>query len=412
MLDFLRPPIVESDNFQKQIKTKFVWRIVLLTTIGIGILSIMSLIFGPAYFYLFISAFVFSLICLIALSKVGPNYHIIISIMYIGIIGAQFKTILIPEDAHFIESLYSVLIALFAFFTLGKWWGYFYLLVTAALYIIFFNFHYLTIEEFEVILQNGSLHGNSMEFIISMFLLGYVMFHYEKLNEHAKELYTGAIANLRKEKGIVEEQNKEKTVMLQEIHHRVKNNLQVIVSLLRMQSDTLSSAEAKMNFSTAINRIITMSLVHQKMYEKDSLKEINLHDYIESLVKDIISVYNTKNDISYKLSTELESLNPEKIVPLGLILNELISNSLKYSFEKDGRIEITISSKIDSDFTMLYYDNGHWNEDDKDTSFGLDLVDVFTDQLDGIYECKVTELGTYYYFKLKDSEPRRLFEGN
>lgn len=402
ILDYLKPPHVESDDFQKQIKTKFIWRIVLVTTIGIGILSLLTLAFGPVYFYLYVIAFVFSLTCLITLNKVGSNYYIVTNIMFIGIIGAQYYAVLtIPHDIHFIESLYIIIIALFSFFALGKWWGFFYLFVTAILYTLYFNFFYITVEDFERISQNGSLIADSFEVLISLFLLGYVMSHYERLNKHAKELYTGGIALLRNEKEIADIQNKEKTVMLKEIHHRVKNNLQVIISLLRIQSNSLPSEESKIDFEKAINRIMTMSLVHQKMYEKESLVNVNLKEYVETLLCDMIASTSKNIKVSYNLEIELEHLTPEKVVPLGLILNELIDNSLQHAFKEDGFIEIKISDKINNEFTLLYFDNGKWKEIDKDITFGMDLIDIFTDQLDGTYERKITEVGTYYVFGLK-----------
>src|SRR5690606_8061868 len=110
----------------------------------------------------------------------------------------------------------------------------------------------------------------TIEFFISMFLIGFVMYQFGLINKYALKNTSEAFEELKSEKQIVEFQNKEKTVLLQEIHHRVKNNLQVIVSLLRIQSRELKSEEAKVGFQDAITRILTMSLIHQKLYEKES----------------------------------------------------------------------------------------------------------------------------------------------
>lgn len=401
LLNFFKPPSVETEEFQIQIKTKFVWRITLLTTISIAALSVISFITEREFFPWFLLGFALAFTCLLVLKKVKQNYVVPLNFLYIGMVAIQYFSILfMPQDAHYIEALYLLLISLFSFFTLGRKWGYFYLGLTSLVYFIFFNFKFLTLEDFEVILNNGSLVGNSLEFAICMFLFSYVMYHYEKLNNHAEELYLEALTNLQKEKEVVEYKNKEKTILLQEIHHRVKNNLQVIISLLRMQSGTLKSKEAKESFNKAISRIMTMALVHQKMYEKDSLTNINLKDYIENLLVDIINSNITNANINYKLNIELGSLSPERIVPLGLILNELISNSLKYAFKDQGKIEIEISQIDDSKFRMTYADDGTWVESTRYNTFGLSLIDIFTEQFDGEFERKISDTGTYYNFEL------------
>jgi two-component sensor histidine kinase len=109
----------------------------------------------------------------------------------------------------------------------------------------------------------------------------------------------------------------------------------------------------------------------------------------------------TSETIDYEVNANIERIGSKTIVPLALIINELVSNSLKHAFEEGGKIKLEINSKDDMFFEMVYADNGIWKEKSKDSSFGLQLIEVFTDQLDGSFERIVNEKGTSYIFQLK-----------
>jgi two-component sensor histidine kinase len=241
----------------------------------------------------------------------------------------------------------------------------------------------------------------SVEFAFSMFLIAFIMFQFGLINSYTENLKKKAFEALKKEKSIVEEQNQEKTVLLQEIHHRVKNNLQVVISLLRIQSNELKKPDVKQSFDEAISRIMAMSLIHKKMYEKESLVNIDIVDYLKTLVEDLISTNATNKDVVYKVKADIERIGSKTIVPLALIINELVTNSLKHAFDEGGKIKLEINHKDQEFFEMIYCDNGKWKEKSKDSSFGLQLIEVFTEQLDGSFERIVNEKGTYYIFQLK-----------
>jgi two-component sensor histidine kinase len=238
----------------------------------------------------------------------------------------------------------------------------------------------------------------TIEFIFAMFLIGYVMYQFGIVNAYAREKSEKAFLELKTEKKIVERQNQEKTVLLQEIHHRVKNNLQVIISLLRIQSNELKSKETIQSFDDAISRIMTMSLIHQKMYQKDSLVDINIADYLNTLMQDLINTNSTTEKVNYKIHSTMESVGAKSIVPLGLIINELVSNSLKHAFSNKGKIGLNIEPIEESKMKLTYFDNGIWKENNK-SSFGLQLIDVFTDQLDGHFQRESNSKGTTYVFE-------------
>ena len=227
------------------------------------------------------------------------------------------------------------------------------------------------------------------------------MHHFQEVTEHANQKRKKAYEQLAEEKAIVDKQNIEKTALLQEIHHRVKNNLQVIISLLRIQSSELQSEEAKVSFEDAIARIMTMSLIHQKMYEKESLSQIDLTDYLSTLLNDVISANNRGINVSVAQDIRIPFVGPKSIVPIGLIVNELVSNSMKHAFNNNhGSIKVVIEKVNNISFRLTYSDDGTWKEK-QNHSFGLQLIEVFTEQLDGTYERFSDETGTTYTFLLR-----------
>ncbi len=153
---------------------------------------------------------------------------------------------------------------------------------------------------------------------------------------------------------------KEKEVLLREIHHRVKNNMQVISSLLNHQSRKIREHKVKEMFMESQSRIRAMSLIHETLYRQSNLAEINFRDYLSSLCENLFRIYTPKGS-KPKLSVDTEdiTLDIDRAVPCGLIVNELISNSLKYAFpEKAGLIEITARSSENNCIELLVRDNG------------------------------------------------------
>jgi two-component sensor histidine kinase len=183
---------------------------------------------------------------------------------------------------------------------------------------------------------------------------------------------------------------REKETLLQEVHHRVKNNLQVICSLLDLQSQTLKDRKTLEVFRESFNRVKSMALIHEKLYESTSLERINLAEYVETLTNYLLQSYGVNQElITLKVDVEEVFLNIDTAIPCGLIINELISNSLKYAFpqERNGLIEIKLDSDSEQRFTLTVKDNGIGFSKDlnpqKPTTLGLQLVNALTQQLEG-----------------------------
>ena len=184
---------------------------------------------------------------------------------------------------------------------------------------------------------------------------------------------------------------KEKETLLKEIHHRVKNNLTVISSLLNLQSYYIKDKDDLIMFKESQSRAKSMALIHQKIYSSTDLKRINFGDYIKTLSNDIFQSYvHDSNIVKLNLDVEDIMLDTDIAIPLGLILNELLTNSLKYAFPPNsihkGNINVSLFRK-DNDYTLCVADDGIGFPENIDLastdSLGLQLITTLTNQIDG-----------------------------
>lgn len=201
----------------------------------------------------------------------------------------------------------------------------------------------------------------------------------------------------------------EKEVLLKEIHHRVKNNLQVISSLLRLQSRYIHDQQTLEMLKESQNRVRSMALVHEQLYQSQDLSQINVSEYIQNLTSNLFSAYEV-NAQGVKLQTDIApiSVNIDLAVPCGLMINELVSNSLKYAFlsQKGGEINITFKLGENQECILVVSDNGSglpatFNFQNPCT-LGLRLVTSLVKQLRGSIELEQT-CGTA--FKITFSQP-------
>ena len=191
----------------------------------------------------------------------------------------------------------------------------------------------------------------------------------------------------KKLEGDLKKSLEEKDLMMKEIHHRVKNNFMIIQSLLQLQSRHIDNEDVLEIFKESQNRIKSMAFVHQRLYQHDNLKKINFGDYPETLASDIFKSYVRNPDqITLDIDTEDVTLDIDTAIPLGLILNELISNSLKYAFPKGRQGILTVKSCLKgSKYSLIVSDNGIGFPKDLDyqnsDSLGLKLIYSLSDQI-------------------------------
>lgn len=213
------------------------------------------------------------------------------------------------------------------------------------------------------------------------------------------------------DKKISEEQIKqslqEKEILLKEVHHRVKNNLQVISSILNLQSHYIKDPTALETLKEIQNRIKSMALIHENLYQNKDLSQLNFGDYIANLVQNLVYTYNSgKKVVDIQLELENVFLNLDYSIPCGLIINELISNSLKHAFVDDFNGIIKVIFKKSGEVVHLeIIDNGVGFDsaiDFRNTdSLGLQLVMALVDQINGTIEQDTGKEGTKYLVKFK-----------
>jgi PAS domain S-box-containing protein len=183
---------------------------------------------------------------------------------------------------------------------------------------------------------------------------------------------------------------KEKEVLLKEIHHRVKNNMQIISSMLGLQSAYVNDNHLNDILKDSQNRIKSMALIHEKLYQSNNMANVDFNEYVNGLVKNLYYSYTINNEkIIVSSKIEKAAFNIDLAIPLGLIINELVSNSLKHAFpnDKQGQIDIVIKSIENNMFELTVKDNGIGLSDNIDVNntrtLGLNLVNALVSQIDG-----------------------------
>lgn len=186
----------------------------------------------------------------------------------------------------------------------------------------------------------------------------------------------------------------EKEWLLKEIHHRVKNNLQIVISLLNSQSIYLDNQDAIDAIRNSQHRMHAMSLIHQKLYQTDNLATIDMNWYIKELVAYMRESFPTETSITFQLQIAPLELDVAQAVPLGLILNEAVSNAIKYAFKgrQQGIISITLITLDDAHRELCIFDNGNGLPQqlnmEETTTLGMSLMRGLSEQLDGTFEVK------------------------
>ncbi|WP_433763559.1 tetratricopeptide repeat-containing sensor histidine kinase [Flavobacterium ginsenosidimutans] len=186
----------------------------------------------------------------------------------------------------------------------------------------------------------------------------------------------------------------EKEWLLKEIHHRVKNNLQIVISLLNTQSAYLDNEDALIAIQNSQHRMHAMSLIHQKLYQSDNLANIDMSWYIHELINYMKECFDTDKNIHFVLEVEKTYLDVAQAVPMGLIINEAISNAIKYAFPEDrkGEVRIVLKNTGENNYKLQIADNGvglpeDFEEIERD-SLGMNLMIGLSDQIDGVFEMK------------------------
>lgn len=227
--------------------------------------------------------------------------------------------------------------------------------------------------------------------LVLLLLLGYNRYQLKlrsnrQMKEQQDEIYQQNLS-LQELIGIQDKLIEEKEWLLKEIHHRVKNNLQIVMSLLNTQTAFLDDKDALNAIRESRYRMQAISLIHQKLYQSGNMALIDMHTYIHDLVIYLKEGFTGISRINFDLQIAPVKLDVSQSVPVGLILNEAISNAIKYAFTANGTILVSLQQTGDQQLTLIVADNGKGLPADGGTphkkSMGMTLIKTLTEQLEG-----------------------------
>lgn len=215
--------------------------------------------------------------------------------------------------------------------------------------------------------------------------------------------------NLYKTKNDLEEKISEKETLIKEVHHRVKNNLQTISSLLSLQSRSIADKQVKSLLKSSQNRVISMAMIHEILYMREDLLKIEYKSYVQELAEYLIrSVKGTSSNISLDIDIPEVKLNIDTAIPLGLLINETVTNALKYGIvdENKGEICIKLRKGDANEFLLNIGDDGVGFAEtityENSKSLGLKLIHNLVRQLQGSIIRDFSKNGTHYVVKFKE----------
>ena len=239
------------------------------------------------------------------------------------------------------------------------------------------------IAEYRIIDKNGEVH----------WLRDYGYPVWDKTQNRVVRII-GAAQDITKSKNAEEQIQKnlrEKEILLKEIYHRVKNNLNVITSLLNLQSSKIQTKEEALEaFRESRDRVFAMALIHEKLYMSEDFARVDMKSYIESMIQELFYIHKVEPSVTLDIQVQDVYLDINTAIPCGLILNELVTNIFKYAFpdKRKGTLQIVFSHKKEGKYQLIVHDNGiglPWNMDiEKVESLGLQLVQMLTKQIDGV----------------------------
>lgn len=314
------------------------------------------------------------------------------AVLLLGGIGAMRTG---PELYPHFASL-GIFFAGFLFFDIKEEWRIVLVFSITELVIVLFTelaFFQVTVVE----VDNVKLHR-------SFIIIGTILFLILELYLF-KDIITRSElkANLELQK-----RNNEKDILLKEIHHRVKNNLQLLVSLIRLRTHKFSDPNWKNELDEINNRIFSIARLHDKVYLNESVQFIKVTPFLNEMIQELNTQILQDQKLSVNVDTDLSEIDLANMVPLTLILNELITNSFKHAAKSVDHIELNIIIKVldeSNKYCLTYMDNGQWiNNPSIDESTGLSLINALAEQLDGGLEIIENESRTnkksLVYFKL------------
>lgn len=361
-----------------------------------------------------ISTFLFSIFCYFQLNITGVIFKsllvysvlnsINIAIFYLHfniintyIVASSFGYITLLFICYFSGGINSpaisfLVLLIFFGYLIKKIYGNIWLLLVLTTVLVFYVINIISFETFNEINLQNEAEFNLLFLLFLILLLGGVF----------GRMMNKTNNDIKKAKLEIVKRNDEKSVMLKEIHHRVKNNLQVVNSLLRIQSRNISDTSVIDVFKSAQSRVVAMARLHENIYHTKDLKNIDIEHHFKLLITDLIKSNNINKDISLSLNIAQMDMSIDTLLPISLIINELVSNSLKHAYKDvdKGVISVKLVAINEQQCKLIVSDNG--NASNKDilsnevSSTGVTLIKTLTRQLKGSITAMSIPQGTCF----------------
>lgn len=307
----------------------------------------------------------------------------------VGVFICQFAIYVIADSRLLADAMWCILVAFFTFFLFGNRAG----LVVLLINLTGLMFYQFVATPDQLISKGITSDMVDYKMVINVYYvalaLAFVMGRMQSNNSEINKRY--------------EEQIRHNEVLFKEVHHRVKNNLQIMASLLRLQAAEASDEGVVRNLHEAIGRVQSMAFIHEKMYQKENLAELQLSEYLHNFINSLMDQTDQETAIEINISCPDIILNPDAVVSISLLINELITNSIKHAFgNQDGKVVITV--EIEGNYVRLKYeDNGTWKEPSDRSTFGRELIGTLIENLEGNYQLIADQSGTRYSINIPSS---------
>lgn len=374
---FLGDLDAKTDSLHEITQAKLLCNIAVVVFAAGVVVTVTSLILGTYPVLVPAVGNVALAIVMLVILKRG-NIKLAGGIYFITLFFLLFGNLILNDQVmHFGSPFWIMLLNVMVMYILGFRWGIGFLVASTV------GFSYYVIEVLPHSLEIADQLPNKIHYtvvyetVIVLFLLGYVIGSILKASRDSDAI-------LKAKNEALQIRNEEKEVMLKEIHHRVKNNLQVVISLMRLKVHELTDQETKDHYQETINRVMAMAKIHERIYQSTELNNIDLEYYFKDLSQTLLHSYETDKKVDFVYNITVDRMELERSVPLALIFNELFSNSLEHAFEHTENPKIELNLYVDDNtLSFQYCDNGTWKEVDERKSFGLELIDALVGQLDG-----------------------------
>lgn len=388
--------VFARDNFKFKDKTKLVKKVNYSA-------SAMALLFGIVCYFLLdvkvVIPYIFWLFSLInAFNTFLMDRHEKFVLTYnITSILAMISAMAITLFSGGIQSpfIYVLGIVVFAGYVTTEVYGKIYLTINILVVVLIFLHDLGDFDLVVNVVPDAAKNWFAfLSVVLAVYLLGGV-FGKNLLEAHHR---------LYKSQKEIENRINEKETLLKEVHHRVKNNLQTVSSLLSLQSRSLEDVKISRIIKSSQNRVVSMAMVHEMLYKRDDyLSKIEFRPYVQELCEYLIrSIGTNSEDVELDIDVPDIKLSIDTVIPLGLIINETVTNALKYAFpnEKKGKILIRVRTLENNMYELYIGDNGIGFSEDvnpKNTkSLGLKLIHNLSRQLRGTIARDMEQKGTYY----------------